>query len=104
MLPVAELHVHIEGTLEPELLVKLAARNGTWMPVLDVDELRAMYRFDGLKSFLGLYYANLRVLKIEPGLLRPGPRVPGPRGGRRGAPGRDLLRPADAPGQRGAAR
>jgi adenosine deaminase len=66
MLPVAELHVHIEGTLEPELLVKLAARNGTPMPVLDVDELRAMYRFDSLKSFLSLYYANLRVLKIEP--------------------------------------
>jgi len=39
--PIAELHVHIEGTLEPELLVKLAARNGTPMPTLDVDELRA---------------------------------------------------------------
>ncbi|HEX5298070.1 MAG TPA: adenosine deaminase, partial [Streptosporangiaceae bacterium] len=65
MLPVAELHVHIEGTLEPELLVSLAARNGTWMPVLDVAELRAAYRFDSLKSFLGLYYANLRVLKLE---------------------------------------
>ena len=65
MLPVAELHVHIEGTLEPELLVKLAARNGTWMPTLDVDELRATYRFDSLQSFLDLYYANLRVLKIE---------------------------------------
>src|SRR6476646_1128397 len=65
MLPVAELHVHIEGTLEPELLVSLAARNGTWMPVLDVDELRALYRFDSLKSFLSLYYANLRVLKLE---------------------------------------
>ena len=65
MLPVAELHVHIEGTLEPELLVKLAARNGTPMPTLDVAELRATYRFDGLPSFLSLYYANLRVLKTE---------------------------------------
>ena len=65
MLPIAELHVHIEGTLEPELLVELAARNGTWMPTLDVDELRAQFRFDSLESFLGLYYANLRVLKIE---------------------------------------
>lgn len=65
MLPVAELHVHIEGTLEPELLVKLAARNGTWMPTLDVAELRTMHRFDSLQSFLNLYYANLRVLKIE---------------------------------------
>ena len=65
MLPVAELHLHIEGTLEPELLVKLAGRNGTWMPTLDVDELRAQYQFDSLQSFLDLYYANLRVLKIE---------------------------------------
>ena len=65
MLPVAELHIHIEGTLEPELLVKLAGRNGTWMPTLDVDELRAQYQFDSLQSFLDLYYANLRVLKIE---------------------------------------
>src|SRR2546430_4332988 len=65
MLPVAELHVHIEGTLEPELLVKLAARNGTEMPTLDLAELRATYRFDSLQSFLSLYYANLRVLKIE---------------------------------------
>src|SRR5437588_4765138 len=65
MLPVAELHVHIEGTLEPELLVKLAARNGIPMPTLDVDELRATYRFDSLRSFLDLYYANLAVLKTE---------------------------------------
>ena len=65
MLPVAELHIHIEGTLEPELLVKLARRNGTWMPTLEVGELRAQYRFDGLQSFLDLHYANLRALKIE---------------------------------------
>jgi adenosine deaminase len=65
MLPVAELHIHIEGTLEPELLVNLAARNGTWMPTLDVDELRAQYQFDSLQSFLDVHYANLRVLKIE---------------------------------------
>jgi adenosine deaminase len=65
MLPVAELHIHIEGTLEPELLVDLAARNGTWMPTLDVDKLRAQYRFDSLQSFLDVHHANLRVLKIE---------------------------------------
>ena len=65
MLPVAELHVHIEGTLEPELLVTLAARNGTPMPTLDVAELRATYHFDSLPSFLSLYYANLQVLKSE---------------------------------------
>jgi adenosine deaminase len=65
MLPVAELHIHIEGTLEPELLVTLARRNGTWMPTLDVGELRAKYRFDSLRSFLDVHYANLRVLKLE---------------------------------------
>jgi len=65
MLPVAELHIHIEGTLEPELLVKLAKRNGTALPTLDVAELRARYRFGSLQSFLDLYYANLRVLRIE---------------------------------------
>jgi len=64
-LPVAELHIHIEGTLEPELLVNLAVRNGTRMPTLDVDELRAQYQFDSLQSFLDVHYANLRVLKIE---------------------------------------
>jgi adenosine deaminase len=65
MLPVAELHVHIEGTLEPELLVRLARRNGTWMPTVDVDQLRAQYQFRSLRSFLDLYFRNLRVLKIE---------------------------------------
>ncbi len=66
MLPIAELHVHIEGTLEPELLVKLAKRNGTWMPTLDVDELRASYKFGSLQSFLDQYFQNLRVLRIQP--------------------------------------
>jgi adenosine deaminase len=65
MLPVAELHIHIEGTLEPELLVGLARRNGTRMPTMDADELRAKYQFDSLQSFLDLHYGNLRVLKIE---------------------------------------
>jgi len=65
MLPVAELHIHIEGALEPELLVGIAERNGTWMPTMDVGELRAKYQFHGLQSFLDLYYSNLRVLKIE---------------------------------------
>jgi hypothetical protein len=81
MLPVAELHLHIEGTLEPELLVKLAGRNGTWMPTLDVDELHAQYQFDSLQSFLDLYYASLRMLKPvqEPGHDRAAGRtaVPG---------------------------
>jgi adenosine deaminase len=65
MLPVAELHLHIEGTLEPELLVRLAARNGVALPTTDVAELRARYRFDSLQAFLDLHYANLRVLRQE---------------------------------------
>jgi adenosine deaminase len=65
MLPVAELHVHIEGTLEPELLVRLAARNGVALPTTDVAELRASYRFDSLQAFLDLYYASLRALRQE---------------------------------------
>ena len=65
MLPVAELHLHIEGTLEPELLVRLAARNGVALPTTDPGELRASYRFDSLQAFLGLYYASLQVLRQE---------------------------------------
>jgi len=65
MLPVAELHLHIEGTLEPGLLVRLAARNGVPLPTTDVEELRARYRFTSLRSFLDLYYASMRVLRTE---------------------------------------
>jgi adenosine deaminase len=65
MLPVAELHLHIEGTLEPELLVKLAARNGVPLLSTDVSELRARYRFTSLRSFLDLYYESMRVLRTE---------------------------------------
>jgi adenosine deaminase len=65
MLPVAELHLHIEGTLEPELLVLLAARNGVALPTTDPGELRARYRFGSLQAFLDLHYANLRVLRQQ---------------------------------------
>ena len=65
MLPVAELHLHIEGTLEPELLVRLAARNDVALPTTDVAELRARYKFGSLQDFLDLYYANLRVFRQE---------------------------------------
>ena len=65
MLPVAELHIHIEGTLEPELLVRLAARHDIALPTTDVGELRARYQFDNLQSFLDIHYSNLRVLKAE---------------------------------------
>jgi adenosine deaminase len=65
MLPKAELHLHIEGTLEPELLVRLARRNGIALPSTDPGELRAEYRFTSLQSFLDLYYRNVAVLRTE---------------------------------------
>ena len=63
--PVAELHVHIEGTLETELLVSLARRNGVSLPSYDPDTLRELYKFGDLQSFLDIYYANLAVLRTE---------------------------------------
>jgi adenosine deaminase len=62
-LPLVELHLHIEGTLEPELIFHLATRNGITLPWASLDELRAQYEFDDLQSFLNLYYANLDVLR-----------------------------------------
>jgi len=59
----AELHVHIEGTLEPELILELAERNNVDFPHSDLDELRARYEFTELQSFLDLYYANMDVLR-----------------------------------------
>ena len=64
-LPKAELHLHIEGTLEPELMFELAARNRVELPYPDVDTLRRAYVFDDLQSFLDLYYAGCRVLLTE---------------------------------------
>ncbi|ROQ69024.1 adenosine deaminase [Streptomyces sp. 840.1] len=64
-LPKAELHLHIEGTLEPELAFELAARNGVRLPYADTEELRTAYLFDDLQSFLDLYYALMAVLRTE---------------------------------------
>ncbi|MBB5213635.1 adenosine deaminase [Parapusillimonas granuli] len=64
-LPKAELHLHIEGTLEPELMFELARRNGIELPYPTVEALRAAYRFDDLQSFLDLYYAGAGVLIQE---------------------------------------
>jgi adenine deaminase len=61
-MPKAELHVHIEGTLEPELAFELAARNGIELTYPDVDALRAAYEFSDLQSFLDIYYAGASVL------------------------------------------
>ncbi|GAA4985676.1 adenosine deaminase [Kitasatospora paranensis] len=64
-IPKAELHLHIEGTLEPELALRLAERNGVTLPYADVAGLRAAYRFDDLQSFLDLYYRLMDVLRTE---------------------------------------
>jgi adenosine deaminase len=66
MLPVAELHVHVEGTLESDLLIALARRNGVPLPSYDPAELTARYAtFADLQSFLDVYYANLAVLRTD---------------------------------------
>jgi adenosine deaminase len=64
-MPKAELHVHIEGTLEPELLFALAQRNNIKLPYASVEDLRAAYAFTDLQSFLDLYYAGAAVLQTE---------------------------------------
>jgi adenosine deaminase len=65
-LPKAELHVHIEGTLEPELVFALAARNEVPLAYADVTALRRAYLFEDLQSFLDIYYANCTVLLTAP--------------------------------------
>jgi adenosine deaminase len=63
--PKAELHIHIEGSLEPELIFDLAARNNVQLPYADVEALRAAYAFTDLQSFLDIYYAGASVLLHE---------------------------------------
>ena len=64
-MPKAELHMHIEGSLEPELIFKLAQRNGVGLPYPDVAALRRAYAFTDLQSFLDIYYAGASVLLKE---------------------------------------
>ena len=64
-LPKAELHLHIEGTIEPETLFRLAARNGVKLPYDSVDSLRAAYEFTNLQDFLDLYYQGMAVLQTR---------------------------------------
>ena len=64
-IPKAELHLHIEGTLEPELKFELAARNGLELPYASADQMRAAYAFDDLSSFLAQYYEGMSVLLTE---------------------------------------
>lgn len=64
-LPKAELHLHIEGSLEPELMFELAQRNGIAIPFASVDEVRAAYAFSNLQDFLDIYYQGMGVLQTE---------------------------------------
>ncbi|MET0963998.1 MAG: adenosine deaminase [Noviherbaspirillum sp.] len=64
-MPKAELHMHIEGSLEPELIFALAERNGVTLPYASVDALRRAYAFTDLQSFLDIYYAGASVLQTE---------------------------------------
>ena len=64
-LPKAELHLHIEGTLEPELMFELAERNDVALPYASVAEIRVAYEFDDLQSFLDIYYQAATVLRTE---------------------------------------
>src|SRR5262245_6532071 len=64
-MPKAELHIHIEGSLEPELIFKLAQRNGVALAYPSVEALRKAYAFTSLQSFLDIYYAGASVLLQE---------------------------------------
>ena len=64
-MPKAELHLHLEGTLEPELKFELARRNGLALPYATVEEMRSAYDFNDLASFLAVYYEGMSVLLTE---------------------------------------
>lgn len=64
-LPKAELHLHIEGTLEPEMAFRLAERNRLQLPYPNVEALRAAYAFNNLQEFLDVYYSGMSVLRTE---------------------------------------
>ena len=64
-LPKAELHIHIEGSLEPELVFALARRNGITLPYASVEALRDAYKFSQLQDFLDIYYQGMSVLRTE---------------------------------------
>lgn len=64
-IPKAELHLHIEGTLEPELMFEIAKRNALQLPYKSIDELKAQYDFNNLQEFLDIYYQGAAVLQTE---------------------------------------
>jgi adenine deaminase len=82
--PQAELHIHIEGSLEPEMMFRLAGRNHITLPYPSVQAVQDAYNFQDLQSFLDLYYAGANVLQsrgkislIRSGLAKSG-RTTGP--------------------------
>jgi adenine deaminase len=64
-LPKCELHIHIEGSLEPELMFALARRNNISLPYQSVEAVRQAYRFGNLQDFLDIYYQGMSVLITE---------------------------------------
>lgn len=64
-LPKAELHIHLEGSLEPELMFALARRNSVALPFTSIEDVRAAYRFSRLDDFLAIYYQGMSVLRTE---------------------------------------
>ena len=64
-MPKAELHLHIEGTLEPEMMMGLAERNNVVLPYASVEAIRDAYRFASLQDFLDLYYTGMSVLRVR---------------------------------------
>src|SRR5882757_80482 len=64
-IPKAELHMHLEGSIEPQLMIDLAARNDMKLRWNTAEELRAAYQFTNLQSFLDLYFEGCRVLVLE---------------------------------------
>jgi adenosine deaminase len=64
-MPKAELHLHIEGTLEPDMMLALAQRNGITLPYAGVEAIRTAYRFGSLQDFLDLYYTGMSVLRTR---------------------------------------
>ncbi|MEM1037249.1 MAG: adenosine deaminase [Pseudomonadota bacterium] len=64
-LPKAELHLHLEGSLEPEMMMQLAERNGVTLPFKSLEEIKAAYNFNNLQDFLDIYYQGMAVLQTE---------------------------------------